>query len=213
MAAIASYPYVAYKATKAALIAFTEQLAYQNARHGIRANVILPGLIDTPMAVDTRAREFNRSGADVEAERDAQVLLRKKMRTAWDVANAALFLASDEANFITVALPVRWWRRRAAGLVLAVCQRNTFCDHGRRNRRDQTSAGADSGATVRCGNARFHAVARGFERAAASVKFAGMAVVAVGWSFLRGPAYSSCHFSCKLHQAVDAATLMVPAWG
>ena len=107
MAAIASYPYVAYKATKAALIAFTEQLAYQNARYGIRANVILPGLINTPMAVDTRAREFNRSRADVEAERDAQVLLRKKMGTAWDVANAALFLASDEANFITgVALPV-----------------------------------------------------------------------------------------------------------
>ncbi|HEY6600025.1 MAG TPA: SDR family oxidoreductase, partial [Pseudomonadales bacterium] len=90
-----------------ALIAFTEQLAYQNARYGIRANVILPGLINTPMAVDTRAREFNRSRADVEAERDAQVLLRKKMGTAWDVANAALFLASDEANFITgVALPV-----------------------------------------------------------------------------------------------------------
>ncbi len=78
MAAIASYPYVAYKATKAALIAFTEQLAHQNARYGIRANVILPGLINTPMAVDTRAREFNKSRADVEAERDAQVSLRRK---------------------------------------------------------------------------------------------------------------------------------------
>ena len=107
MAALASYPYVAYKATKAALIAFTEQLAHQNARYGIRANVILPGLINTPMAVDTRAREFNKSRAQVEAERDAQVSLRGKMGTAWDVANAALFLASDEANFITgVSLPV-----------------------------------------------------------------------------------------------------------
>ena len=107
MAVITTYPYVAYKATKAAMVAFTEQLAYQNAQYGIRANVILPGLMDTPMAVDTRAREFKKTRAEVAAERDAKVPLRKKMGTAWDVANAALFLASDEANFITgVTLPV-----------------------------------------------------------------------------------------------------------
>jgi NAD(P)-dependent dehydrogenase (short-subunit alcohol dehydrogenase family) len=107
MAAITTYPYVAYKATKSAMIAFTEQLAYQNAEYGIRANVILPGLMDTPMAVDTRAREFGKSRAEVAAERDSKVPLRRKMGTAWDVANAALFLASDEANFITgVTLPV-----------------------------------------------------------------------------------------------------------
>jgi NAD(P)-dependent dehydrogenase (short-subunit alcohol dehydrogenase family) len=102
-----SYPLVAYKATKAAMIAFTEQLALQNAEYGIRANCILPGLMDTPMAVDTRARASNRSRAEVATERDAKVPLRGKMGTGWDVANAALFLASDEANFITgVALPV-----------------------------------------------------------------------------------------------------------
>jgi NAD(P)-dependent dehydrogenase (short-subunit alcohol dehydrogenase family) len=107
MAAITTYPYVAYKATKSAMIAFTEQLAYQNAEYGIRANVILPGLMNTPMAVDTRAREFKKSRAEVEAERDSKVPLRRKMGTGWDVANAALFLASDEANFITgVTLPV-----------------------------------------------------------------------------------------------------------
>ena len=107
MAVITSYPYVAYKATKAAMVAFTEQLAYQNAPYGIRANVILPGLMNTPMAVDTRAREFGKSRAEVEAERDAKVPLRQKMGTGWDVANAALFLASDEAGFITgVTLPV-----------------------------------------------------------------------------------------------------------
>jgi len=107
MAAITTYPYVAYKATKSAMIAFTEQLAYQNAQFGIRANVILPGLMNTPMAVDTRAREFKKTRAEVQAERDAKVPLRQKMGTAWDVANAALFLASDEANFITgVTLPV-----------------------------------------------------------------------------------------------------------
>jgi len=102
-----TYPLVAYKATKAAMIAFTEQLAFHNARYGIRANCILPGLMDTPMAVDTRARASNRGRAEVAAERDARVPLRGKMGTGWDVANAALFLASDEANFITgVALPV-----------------------------------------------------------------------------------------------------------
>jgi NAD(P)-dependent dehydrogenase (short-subunit alcohol dehydrogenase family) len=107
MAVITTYPYVAYKATKAAMVSFTEQLAYQNAKYGIRANVILPGLMNTPMAVDTRAREFKKTRAQVEAERDAQVPLRGKMGTGWDVANAALFLASDEANFVTgVTLPV-----------------------------------------------------------------------------------------------------------
>jgi NAD(P)-dependent dehydrogenase (short-subunit alcohol dehydrogenase family) len=107
MAVITTYPYVAYKATKAAMVSFTEQLAYQNASYGIRANVILPGLMNTPMAVDTRAREFRKTRAEIEAQRDAQVPLRRKMGTGWDVANAALFLASDEAKFITgVTLPV-----------------------------------------------------------------------------------------------------------
>ena len=89
------------------MIAFTQQVAIQNAEYGIRANVILPGLMDTPMAVDTRARDSGKSRAEVAAARDAQVPLRNRMGTAWDVANAALFLASDEANFITgAALPV-----------------------------------------------------------------------------------------------------------
>src|SRR4030095_13295109 len=107
VAAWEQYPNVAYKASKAAMIAFTQQIAIQNAEFGIRANVILPGLMDTPMAVDTRARASGKSRSDVAASRDARVPLRHKMGTAWDVANAALFLASDEANFITgVALLV-----------------------------------------------------------------------------------------------------------
>ena len=101
LAAVEKYPLVTYKATKAAMIAFTEQMAIQNAEYGVRANVILPGLMDTPMAVDTRARATGKSRAEVAAMRDARVPLRHKMGTAWDVANAALFLASDEAGFIT----------------------------------------------------------------------------------------------------------------
>jgi NAD(P)-dependent dehydrogenase (short-subunit alcohol dehydrogenase family) len=107
LAALEKYPLVAYKATKAAMIAFTQQVAIQNAEYGIRANVILPGLMDTPMAVDTRARASGKPRAQVAAERDRRVPLRGKMGSAWDVANAALFLASDEAGFITgVALLV-----------------------------------------------------------------------------------------------------------
>jgi len=107
MAVLDMYPYVAYKASKAGVVAFTEQLAYQNAEFNIRANVILPGLMDTPMAVDTRAREWNRSREDVAAERNAKVMLGGKMGTGWDVAYAALFLASEEAKFVTgVTLPV-----------------------------------------------------------------------------------------------------------
>ena len=107
LAALENYPYVAYKASKAALIAFTQQTAIRNAAYGIRANAVLPGLMDTPMAVDTRARLSGRPRAEVAAERDKRVPLRHKMGSAQDVANAALFLASDEAGFITgVALLV-----------------------------------------------------------------------------------------------------------
>jgi NAD(P)-dependent dehydrogenase (short-subunit alcohol dehydrogenase family) len=103
----ANYPTVAYKTTKAGMIAYTEQIACQNAEYGVRCNTILPGLMDTPMAVDTRARTWSKTRAEIAAMRDAKVPLRRRMGTAWDVANAALFLASDEANFITgIALPV-----------------------------------------------------------------------------------------------------------
>lgn len=106
MAAWGAYPYVGYKTTKAGVVAFTEQLAQQNARYNIRANVILPGLMNTPMAVEARISE-GKSREDVIAERNSRVPLGRKMGTAWDVAHAAAFLASDRAGFITgVALPV-----------------------------------------------------------------------------------------------------------
>jgi len=107
LAAWEKYPTVAYKASKSAMVAYCQQIAIQNADYGIRCNAILPGLMDTPMAVDTRARHANKPRAEIAAMRDARVPLRRKMGTAWDVANAALFLASDEANFISgVQLPV-----------------------------------------------------------------------------------------------------------
>ena len=107
VAAWGNYPLVAYKATKAAMIAYTQQIAIQNAEFGVRANVILPGLMETPMAIENRVKAWGKTREEVVALRNAQVPLRHRMGTAWDVANAALFLASDEANFVTgVALPV-----------------------------------------------------------------------------------------------------------
>lgn len=99
-AAPGKYPYVTYKATKAGVSAFTEQIALQYAPFGIRANAILPGLIATPMAVETRSREWKQSREQVLAERAAKVPLNRH-GSAWDVANAALYLASDESSFVT----------------------------------------------------------------------------------------------------------------
>jgi NAD(P)-dependent dehydrogenase (short-subunit alcohol dehydrogenase family) len=93
-------PFAGYKAMKAAINALTEQLALQNAPFNIRVNAIMPGLIATPMAVETRARSWNKPRDELMAERNAKVPLGRA-GTAWDVANLALFLASDEAAFIT----------------------------------------------------------------------------------------------------------------
>lgn len=96
----------AYKISKAGVNALTHALAVANAKHRIRANAILPGFMDTPMAVDAAARATGTDRAEV-AERRARTVPMGYQGTAWDVANAALFLASDEANYITgVILPV-----------------------------------------------------------------------------------------------------------
>jgi len=101
LAAIAATGMVAYKTSKAGILALTENIALANAKHGIRANAILPGLMNTPMAVEGTATARGESLETVIASRDAMVPLGNRMGSAWDVANAALFLASDEAKFIT----------------------------------------------------------------------------------------------------------------
>ncbi len=104
VAATCSTGMLAYKTSKAGLNALVHAVAMGNARHGIRANAIMPGLMDTPMAVDALAEALGVDRATVADRRAEQVPLRNQQGTAWDVANAALFLSSDEANFITAAL-------------------------------------------------------------------------------------------------------------
>jgi NAD(P)-dependent dehydrogenase (short-subunit alcohol dehydrogenase family) len=104
LAAVASTPLTAYKISKAGMNALSQSLALANARHGIRVNAIMPGLMDTPMAIEGTAEALGLTREELRETRNQMVPLRKKMGTAWDVAYAGLFLHSDEAGFITGAL-------------------------------------------------------------------------------------------------------------
>ncbi|MGB0114325.1 MAG: SDR family NAD(P)-dependent oxidoreductase [Ilumatobacteraceae bacterium] len=98
---------VAYEVSKAGVNRLTTSIAQSNASRGVRCNAIALGLVDTPMAVGGIAAARGVTLDEVRAERDARVPLLGGMGTAWDGANAALFLASDEARFVTgVVLPV-----------------------------------------------------------------------------------------------------------
>lgn len=116
LATLIDYRYIAYKTSKAGVNALTEALAITNAEYGVRANAILPGLMNTPMAIENRIGVLGATREEVVAKRDAQVPLGATMGTGWDVAHAALFLASDEARFVTgVLLPVDGGQRLKAG--------------------------------------------------------------------------------------------------
>ncbi|HEV2685477.1 MAG TPA: SDR family NAD(P)-dependent oxidoreductase [Actinomycetota bacterium] len=107
LASIAATGMLAYKVSKAGLNALTQQIAMGNAKYGIRCNAILPGLMNTPMAIEGFSEARGIPKDQLISARDSLVPLRGKQGTAWDVAYAALFLASDEARFITgVLLPV-----------------------------------------------------------------------------------------------------------
>jgi NAD(P)-dependent dehydrogenase (short-subunit alcohol dehydrogenase family) len=96
------YPHLAYSVTKAAVIHFIKMLAQQYAGDGIRANTIVPGLIDTPRIQKNVAKVFD-ANADMDntrRARDRQVPMGR-MGTAWEVASVATFLASDDASYIT----------------------------------------------------------------------------------------------------------------
>lgn len=107
IAAVCAVPLAAYKVSKAGVNALTHALAMDNAAYGIRVNTIMPGLIDTPMATSAYAEGTGLDEDSIRAARDKMVPLNNRQGSAWDIAYAALFLASDEAAFITsVTLPV-----------------------------------------------------------------------------------------------------------
>jgi NAD(P)-dependent dehydrogenase (short-subunit alcohol dehydrogenase family) len=95
------YPHLAYSVTKAANTQFIRMIAQQYAGQGIRANTVVPGLIDTPRIANTVAKMFSENSLDeARAARDKQVPMGRS-GTAWDVAHACAFLVSDAASYIT----------------------------------------------------------------------------------------------------------------
>ncbi len=93
--------HVGYAATKGGIIQFTRAIAIKYAKQGIRANTVLPGLMHTPLVEHRLAAQISgNDAAALIAKRHAAVPMGR-MGDAWDVANAVLFLVSDEARYIT----------------------------------------------------------------------------------------------------------------
>jgi len=103
----APVPFPAYKISKSGVNSLTQLLAQLYAKKGIRVNAIMPGLMNTPMAIEGMSKALKTSKEDIIKFRNKLVPLKGGMGDAWDTAYAVLFLASDEAKFITgVILPV-----------------------------------------------------------------------------------------------------------
>jgi len=93
--------HVGYSATKAAVIQFTRATALAYAKKGVRLNCVLPGLMHTPLVEARLAVQIGKNdAAALIADRHARVPMGH-MGDAWDVAHCVLFLASDEARYIT----------------------------------------------------------------------------------------------------------------
>ena len=97
----AERPHIAYSATKYGILALTRSVAMDQARHGIRCNTVVPGLMHTPLVEHRLVRQLGANDAEaLIARRNAQVPMGK-MGDAWDIAHAVLFMVSDEAKHIT----------------------------------------------------------------------------------------------------------------
>ena len=95
------YPHLAYGVTKAAVEQFMRLVALEHASCGIRANTVVPGLIDTPRIAKTVAAQYNPDDLDEARQARARQVPNGRMGTAWDVAHACAFLVSDAASYIT----------------------------------------------------------------------------------------------------------------
>lgn len=96
-------PYITYYTTKAGILGFTQCIALQYAEKNIRANAILPGLMMTPMIIEPLKQAYAKGDVERMIEIRNKQCPMGKMGDAWDVAHAALYLASDEAKYVTGA--------------------------------------------------------------------------------------------------------------
>lgn len=92
--------HVAYAAAKAGLETFSRATAMAFVKQGIRVNSVVVGMMDTPLVASRLAGQLNVDAATLQAQRAALVPMGR-MGSAWDVANAVLFLVSDESGYIT----------------------------------------------------------------------------------------------------------------
>jgi NAD(P)-dependent dehydrogenase (short-subunit alcohol dehydrogenase family) len=94
-------PYISYYTTKAAVMGFSRGVALEYARRNIRSNVIMPGLMNTPMIVEPLKEIYGGGSVEAMIERRNQQCPTGRMGDAWDVAEAAVYLASDAARYVT----------------------------------------------------------------------------------------------------------------
>lgn len=92
--------HVAYAASKAGLEAFSRATAIAYVRKGIRVNTVVVGMMDTPLVSQRLTKQLGASAEQLAAKRRALIPMGR-MGNAWDIAHAVLFLASDEAGYIT----------------------------------------------------------------------------------------------------------------
>ena len=98
--------YVSYSASKAAVLGLSRSVSLQYAKQGIRSNVLMPGLMDTPMVQQpsiSLAKGYQTASLEELSVKRNQQCPMGHMGDAWDVAGAALWLASDESKYVTAA--------------------------------------------------------------------------------------------------------------
>lgn len=96
-------PYIAYYTTKAAALGLSRGVALEYAKQQIRCNVVLPGLMNTPMIVEPLKGAYGDGDVQRMMQRRNDQCPMGHMGDAWDVAHAVLWLASDESKYVTAA--------------------------------------------------------------------------------------------------------------
>ncbi|MBI1891178.1 MAG: SDR family oxidoreductase [Burkholderiales bacterium] len=96
-------PYISYYTTKSATLGFSRGVALQYAKDNIRSNVIMPGLMKTPFVVEPLKGIYGGGNVDAMMDKRDNQCPMGHMGDAWDVAHAALYLASDDAKYTTAA--------------------------------------------------------------------------------------------------------------